>query len=193
MNEVVDSGSSLALQWTVSNRSLFVFRAFPSTTMFNTKRFPESINIIFSFKRIKKCWMFNDWMMLCSKSEYDASQNPISLKYMCPRCCNDNIEILEPTQRFTVTILKIEWEERELFTSEYWWSLQGGSKHTQRIPESERLRVTPRNLASIFQNIFLRSCKRNCENRPRGTLVIHISPCLTTSRRGFEPNASPHS
>jgi hypothetical protein len=64
----------------------------------------EEINIILSFKRIKKCWMFNDRMMLCSKYESDASQKPIFLKYMFPRCCNDNIDILEPTQRFTVTI-----------------------------------------------------------------------------------------
>jgi len=34
-------------------------------------------------------------MMLCLKCESDDSQKLIFLKYMCPRCCNDNIKILE--------------------------------------------------------------------------------------------------
>jgi hypothetical protein len=62
--------------------------------------------------------------------------------------------------------------------------LQGGSEHTQRFTESERLWVTPSNLANILKNMYLRYCKKNFENRMRGTKVIHYRLRYITSNRG---------
>ena len=48
----------------------------------------------------------------------------------------------------------------------------GGGAHIEGITESEWLWVTPSNLNNLLKYMFLRYCKKNFENRMRGTKVI---------------------
>jgi hypothetical protein len=52
--------------------------------------------------------------------------------------------------------------------------LEGNRGHSQRFSESEQLWVTTPTLDTIFQNMYLRYCKRNFGKRIRGTWVIHV-------------------
>ena len=61
---------------------------------------------------------------------------------------------------------------------------KGGSEHTQRFAESERLRIKPPTFDTIYKYMHKRYCKRNFEKRMRGTWVINVQISRTPFKGG---------